>query len=405
MQVRKQVFVIMVSAALLMVVVLSLAAQEIERGPSPVMVPVTPIAQIPAPAVSGVTSISASEQDQAAALAFWTKERLAEATPLDMPVDFGPAVVDASASADFAADGPPGYVAGGLPAISADAEARADYPEEWAAVDEAADISELLSSIGMATNDSIAAVDGTSQTYTSYIVNKNAAVQTFFGHRVSGRLSFSTPSGTSYCSASVISPNNVIVTAAHCIYDTASRNAFYSNFVFTPAYRNGNAPYGTFAHQTCWVLNSWIALSGSYSINSWADDDVAVCKMRNNSAGKSLSALTGWFGRGWNWGYTQHFHTLGYPFRNTSDALLTDAGKYLRTCASESFQQASNVVGTGCNWSRGNSGGPFVVGYSLADVTGQVRSVYSGFYIGTQNAYGARFNSNNIVPLCNAAGC
>lgn len=402
---RKQVFVIMVVAALLMVVVLSLAAQGVERGPYRGPAPVTPIGQVQAPSVSGVTSVSASAQEQADAMAFWTKERLAEATPLDMPVDLGPAVVDAAASADFAAAGPPGYVAGGLPSFTADAESQAAYPDEWAAVDEAAEMADLLSTMGMATDDSIASVDGTSQTFTSYVVNKNAAVQKFFGHRVTGRLSFSTPSGTSYCSASVVSPNNIIVTAAHCIYDTPSRNAFYTNFVFTPAYRNGNAPYGTFAYQTCWVLNSWIALSGNYAINTWADDDVAVCKMRNNSAGQSLSSRTGWFGRGWNYGYVQHFHTLGYPFRNTSDALLTDAGKYLRTCASESFQQATNVVGTGCNWSRGNSGGPFVVGYSLVDVTGQVRSVYSGFFIGTNNAYGARFNSNNIVPLCNAAGC
>ena len=38
-------------------------------------------------------------------------------------------------------------------------------------------------------------------------------------------------------------------------------------------------------------------------------------------------------------------------------------------------------------------------------VSGAADGVNSGFFVGTQNLYSARFNSNNIVPLCNAAGC
>lgn len=399
MQRNSRSVVVLVLAALLLLM-LSLSVQAQGRVlPSGRAVPVG--GQINSN--GSVTSITTTDAEAANAYAFWTRERLVAATPLEMPSQSGPATVDATALS-AAPTGPFGYSAPGAPAANADALARAAYPQEWAEMER--DILASLSApmaFGEAT-DSPAAADGTSQTFTSYIISQSA-VQKNFPHRVAGRLSFSTPSGTSYCSASVVSPNNIIVTAAHCIYDTPSRNAFYTNFVFTPAYRNGNAPYGTFAYQTCWVLNSWINLSGNYAINSWADDDVAVCKMRNNSAGQSLSNLVGWFGRGWNWPYVQHFHTLGYPFRNTSDALLTNAGAYLRSCQSESFQQASEVVGTGCNLSRGHSGGPFLVGYSLNEVSGQVRSVYSGFFIGTQNAYGARFNSNNIVTLCNAAGC
>lgn len=393
---RSRTVFVVVLAVLLLVMSLSLSAMA--QGQRPFRGELISGGQVTVG--NNVTSVTSSDEEAAASLAFWTKERLAGAKPLKTTVQAGPATMDLSAGDSVS--GPPGYTAGGAPAANADALARAAYPQEWAEADQA-----ILATANQmpAFEDSPALADGTSQTFTSYIINQQAAVQKNFAHRVSGRLSFLTPSGTSYCSASVISPKNVIVTAAHCIYDTPSRNQFYTNFVFTPAYRNGNAPYGTFAHQTCWVLNSWIALAGGYAINTWADDDVAVCTMRNNSAGQSLSNLVGWFGRGWDWGYVQHFHTLGYPFRNTADALLTDAGKYLRSCQSESFQQAANVVGTGCNLSRGHSGGPFVVGYSLNNVTGQVRSVYSGFFIGTNNAYGARFNSNNIVPLCNAAGC
>lgn len=398
MQRNSRSVVVLVLAALLLLM-LSLSVQAQGRVlPSGRAVPVG--GQINSN--GSVTSITTTDAEAANAYSFWTRERLEGASPLAMPSQAGPANIDASAI-NAAPTGPAGYSAAGAPAANADTLARAAYPQEWAEADRA--VLDTLSVFGTADADSPAAADGTSQVFNSYIINKQAAVQKNFPHRVAGRLSFSTPSGTSYCSASVVSPNNIIVTAAHCIYDTPSRNAFYTNFVFTPAYRAGNAPYGTFAYQTCWVLTSWVNLSGSYSINTWADDDVAVCKMRNNSAGQSLSNLTGWFGRGWNWPYVQQFHTLGYPFNNTADQTLTDAGKYLRSCQSESFQQASEVVGTGCNLSRGHSGGAFVVGYALNDVSGQVRSVYSGFFIGTNNAYGARFNSNNIVVLCNSAGC
>jgi hypothetical protein len=110
-------------------------------------------------------------------------------------------------------------------------------------------------------------------------------------------------------------------------------------------------------------------------------------------------------GRQWNWPYVRSFFNLGYPFRNSNDALLVDAGKYLRTCAAESFQQTVETRGAGCIWSRGISGGPWVRGYAPPLVSGAADGVNSGFFIGTQNLYAARFNSNNIVPLCAAAPC
>ena len=62
-------------------------------------------------------------------------------------------------------------------------------------------------------------------------------------------------------------------------------------------------------------------------------------------------------------------------------------------------------LGSGCFWGPGISGGSWLVGYKPFVVTGRVNSVNSGLFIGQQNLYGARFNSSNIVPLCNARGC
>jgi V8-like Glu-specific endopeptidase len=339
-----------------------------------------------------VVSKVISPASQRAALAFWTREAIAAAQPLEMPSQQGPGVVDAAALSEPEVTGPPGFAPAGAAAPDADLVAQAAYPLDWAALEE--DDAAVVEP---------AAVDGTSQIFTSYFANKATALHQIYPHRWVGRLSYTTPSGTSYCSATSISGNNLL-TAAHCLYDSTT-NTWFSNWVFTPAYRNGAAPFGTFPATTCRVLAAWINLTGNYAINTWARHDVGVCKMGTNSNGTTLNAAVGWMGRQWNRPYVRHFHNLGYPFRNTNDVLITDAGKYLHACVAESFQQTTETRGMGCDMSRGKSGGPLMVGYAPSVVSGVADGVYSGFFVGTQNLYAARFNSNNIVPLCNASGC
>ena len=186
---------------------------------------------------NGTTSISLSAQQSAAVLNYWTRERLAAATPMAMPTVTSlrrpPHARPSSVLIGSTATG-------GLAAANADAQARAAYPQDWAEQDEAA------------LANSPASADGTPGVYTSYIVNQLAPLWKTNGHKPTGRLSFSVPGGTSYCSASVVSGNNIIVTAAHCVYDTTN-NAFYNNWVFSPAYRNNKAPY-ELVDQSEWEL-------------------------------------------------------------------------------------------------------------------------------------------------------
>lgn len=372
----RTIIVLMVVMALLAVVLSAQAAPPTQQS----------VAQ-----QGGLTvSKTATEREQAAAMTYWTRERMAAAKPFPMPVDTGPAVLDASALQDAAAVGPIGYAPGGAPVPDADRQARQAFPADWAANGKTAEAAPAM----------IPAFEtGTSQVYTSYIVNQDASVWKKGGNKLIGRL-YSTGG---YCSASSISDYDIIVTAAHCLYDTTN-NRWYDNWVFSPAYRNGTSPYGIYGYNTCWVLTAWVNLSGGYNINGWAPYDVGVCKMNRNAAGQYLSNMVGWEGRMWDYGYIQSVHNLGYPWNNYQNVAITNAGKYLRLCANETFQQASNVLGGGCNWGPGISGGPWVVGYNPWG-WGYVDSVNSGLFIGTQNLYGARFNSSNIVPLCNSAGC
>src|SRR5690606_15858826 len=98
-----------------------------------------------------------------------------------------------------------------------------------------------------------------------------------------------------YCSASVIGPNT-IVTAAHCVYDTAANN-WYNNWSFCPAYKNGGCPYGSYSWKQAWVPTNYINAPNFGSALRW---DVAVIELNKNAAGKQVHTLTGTLGRSWN---------------------------------------------------------------------------------------------------------
>ena len=347
---------------------------------------------------SQVMTLEIPDADQQAALDFWTNEEMAAAQEMVMPVDYS-----SPSEPKFGLDVPDSFyfMAASSPAGKAEPgankAAREAFPEEWG--DTVVPHPEFPESA-----DSPAVqMDGTKGVFDSYIINNWLAAQKIYPHKWVGRLSFKTPGGTSYCSATAISGNN-FVTAAHCVYDTTN-NLWYSNWVFAPAYRAGKTPYGKFSATGCTILTNWINLTGSFSINGWTKFDVAVCTVGLNGGGKTLNQAVGYAGRQWNYGYKRHFFDMGYPFRDTNNVTLTNAGKYLRTCVAESLQQATDVLAMGCDLGPGISGGPWLISYKQNVISGYVNSVNSGFYIGQPNMYGIRFNGNNIVPLCNARGC
>jgi len=335
-------------------------------------------------ATSATTSIAITAAQQKAALAQWTHEAIAKQAPMAMPVDAGAPGTDVPV---FAQDlGVAGFSAPGAAQAGADAILKSAYAGDWKAL--AADAAAIE-----------APTAGSPSVFTSYIVNAWQPAQTIYPHKWVGRLSMS----AGYCSATALSANN-FVTAAHCVYDTGT-NHWYSNWVFTPGYRNGSAPYGSFAATTCTVLTAWVNLSGSYSINGWTKYDVAVCTVGKNSAGLTLNGAIGYAGQSWNYGYDRSFTNMGYPWKDTSNNNLSSAGAYLRLCSAESFTQTTDTMGMGCNWGPGISGGPWMVAYAQSYVQGYVNSVNSGMYIGSPNLYGIRFTSNNFRLVCTARGC
>lgn len=356
-------------------------------------------AQAKEPTVSEPKS-AGTKKAEMETLNYWSRELIAAATALVMADDRPekPSAVEPDT-------GTPESTPGGEANPDSESIHRLFYPDDWSAVpkmDGGALYAEGLSLNSVATASGVPAM-GSPGVYTYYPVNEKSQLWTLYPHRWMGKFTFSTPQGNGSCTATAIS-NNHIVTAAHCVYDTWN-NTWHSNKAFTPAYRNGSTPYGIFATTGCTILAAWANLSGSFSINNWSRYDVAVCNAGTNSAGQTLNQAVGWAGRSWNHPYNQVHFNGGYAALDYNDIWLPNPAQYLLSCTAESFQQATDVLGMGCQYGRGVSGGSWLKDYKANYPSGYVNAVNSGLYIGAPNLYGPRFSSGNIVLICNATGC
>jgi V8-like Glu-specific endopeptidase len=291
--------------------------------------------------------------------------------------------------------------------LDAERVARSQYPEEWQQLTKDLEVQSAAEDLETGKNSLFApliiqsteqavtasgveVVDGTAGVYTSYLGNFHAQMHQQYPYHAVGKLYSS--SGT--CSASVISPNNVIVTAAHCVYDTVN-NRWYTDFAFVPGDRAGVAPYGVFPWASVSIMNEYISAPSRN-----ARYDVAVMKLGNNSVGRSVTFYTGWLGRSWGQNAVQSLHAIGYPSNLNS-------GNYTYICAAESFSGGTDVLGMGCNMTFGSSGGPWIRIFApyTSGAVNYVNSVVSGGTPGTNTFYGIRFTTSNIVTLCTRQGC
>lgn len=339
---------------------------------------------------AGVLTIQANPAEQASAEQAWTRATRLAAKPLDVSgVTPEELAAGLAAMGPAAPSGPAGFAPGRMPQAGADAEARAAYPEEWAALD--------ADAATAATNPAGQPVPaGTAGVFTAYYTNQYTQMWKVYPYRAVGKLFMS--AGT--CSASVIGPNT-IVTAAHCVYDTGS-NTWYSNFSFCPAYKNGSCPYGSFAWNQVWIPANY---AGAANYNSAIRWDVAIIQVNKNSKGKQVDALTGYLGRSWNYDYTQLIFTNGYPGAKQS-------GKFGYMCVAETFNAGTDIMEMGCDSGPGHSGGPWIKNFvpQVSGAMNYVNNVMSYYYTSGSKAGNtmgaARFSSDNIVILCNSApGC
>lgn len=186
-----------------------------------------------------------------------------------------------------------------------------------------------------------------------------------------GKVFFTSNSGVNYvCSgAAVLSANESVVwTAGHCVNE--GPGAFYKNFLFVPAYRDGSAPYGKFAGSTLLTTSGWQA-SGEWGV------DAGAAVVGVNGSGQTLSDAVDEAPLAFGAPRSQSYKIYGYP------AAKKFNGQRLRVCETswlmDDGSAAPSTIGASCDMTGGSSGGPWVTS------TGAVASVTSYGYSSLRN--------------------
>ncbi|CAN5626486.1 hypothetical protein BH10ACT8_BH10ACT8_13000 [soil metagenome] len=165
-----------------------------------------------------------------------------------------------------------------------------------------------------------------------------------------------------HCTASVVdSPHgDLLVTAAHCISGAGT------NLVFAPGYRNGHAPYGTWAVKAVYASPQWL------SDQSESDDFAFV--LVTGAGGRSVQAAVG--GNVLSTVATTRGQSLvvsGYT-AGLNDAPIICATTEYRTSGFPSFDCPGFAGGT--------SGSPWITDYDATTGTGDLVGVIGGLHQG-----------------------
>ncbi|MFZ3471491.1 trypsin-like serine peptidase [Streptomyces sp. 4.24] len=289
----------------------------------------------PASASAAAETPSSFRQQQTRG--FWTAARMRAATPLDLTAapGTGRAAPTAAAEATTIAPTPPSAASRAFPASSPTAFPQAGGP--W--------------------------------------TGGGAVVKT------SGRVFFTLGDRTASCSGDSITSANgsTVITAGHCV---KYRGAWHTNWIFVPAYNNGNAPYGQWPATKTFATDQWAA---SEDMNM--DVGLAVVAPLN---GQKLSQVVGAQGIVFNGGYNKKMYSFGFPAAAPYD------GTKLVYCSANTGKDflLTKDHSMSCNMTGGSSGGPWFQDFNEATGLGTQASVNSfGYTFLPNRMYGPYFGN------------
>lgn len=218
-------------------------------------------------------------------------------------------------------------------------------------------------------NRSVAEVKDSLNQVAPLSIPNNGSPWTAGGQIVStaGRVFFTYQGRTASCSGNaVVSANrSTVITAGHCV---KLGGAWHTNWMFVPAYNNGNAPYGQWTARATLATPQWTA---SENINF--DIGSAVVNQLN---GQNLTDVVGSQGIAFNQPRQQNMYSFGYPAAAPYD------GTRLIYCSGRAINDffLSTGIGLNCTMTGGSSGGPWFLNFSEATGTGTLNSVNSFKY-------------------------
>ena len=198
------------------------------------------------------------------------------------------------------------------------------------------------------------------------------------GVRTHGKVFLTIPDlGNFVCSATVAASfsRSLVTTAGHCVSDG---RRFATNWMFVPAYDDGNAPFGRWSASELGATEGWKD-SGDLRF------DVGMARMEPNADGKTIEEVVGAREIGFNRARSQFYHSFGYP---SEQPPLEFTGEREFTCTSswrgddEAFEQPRPMQ-IACDMTAGSSGGGWVSGNTLLSVN----SFKAGFIILPDNRF------------------
>lgn len=219
------------------------------------------------------------------------------------------------------------------------------------------------------------------------------AAKGFSGSRVVGALFFDDGAGSHYCTASVInSPKrNLLLTAAHCLYDPAT-GSWHGHIVFVPRYGRGHRPYGTWPVWAMVVDKRW---------TDRADPDVdfgfAAVQVVD---GRRIADVVGANQLLIDQGPVNRVRVIGYPARSSSPQDRAVA------CDVLTHRFAARQMRFDCRgFYGGTSGGPLIKAYDPRTQSGYAVGVIGGYHLGGSRdwrSYSPAFTSD-IAHLLSTA--
>ncbi|MER7673849.1 hypothetical protein ABTY61_36045 [Kitasatospora sp. NPDC096128] len=171
--------------------------------------------------------------------------------------------------------------------------------------------------------------------------------------------------GDHFCTASVVDSAglNLIVTAAHCVWDPKIGQR--SDLVFVPGYRNGDTPSGV------WPLLA-VSVDDGWKDRADPDMDVAFAVVQAQN-GQQVQQVLGANKLGVNRGYQVPVRVTGYP--GSSDVPIT--------CSNTTSEQSATQLRIDCpDYTGGTSGSPWVTDFDPSTRTGTVVGVIGGYQEG-----------------------
>ena len=188
-----------------------------------------------------------------------------------------------------------------------------------------------------------------------------------------GKVFFTLGDADYVCSGALVGRGQaeVVLTAAHCVSSGPARRAaqWATNWVFVPGYRNGQLPYGEYTASRFVTEPGWSGPQGGTE-----QYDVAFVRV-------TAATLNGWSGAAvpppglrvqFSAGQDRPEAGRGYVFGYPAEPPYT--GLYPSYCAGP-VAAADGSAHTACVMTAGDSGGPWLAGFSPRSGAGRVFAV------------------------------